>query len=495
MILAFLALLATAQDEVEDREDDMFGGSEDSDDSDDDSNREDDMFGGDTDEGGREDDLFGQSLEPQSTTAADLLAKIEDADDNFQIGGSLWLRMQGAVADKKFSGPDDIALTSPNLLTLFADARPNDRVRAYVRGRLQHDWTVIESDDAAAEDLLFGAAEQNTVLLDQMWIKFDVKQSLFTTIGRQRVKWGAGRFWNPTDFVNQQRLDPLAIQDLRIGVSAVKLHLPIESAGANFYALANLDEATALDEIGGAFRGEIVFGQTEFTVSSALRKNNPVRIGADVSSGVSILDVRVEGAVIHGDESLYWRGQLDPPNLAFPSERDRSDDWIPQVVAGVEFSARYSDQDNISFGAEYFYNDAGYSNSRLYPWMFFTGSYTPFYVGRHYLAAYSMLAGPGRWDDHSFTASYITNLSDSSNVARLDYRGNVLTWLDVNAFYSMNFGGNGEFHYRLKMDPVPEFALPLLDDTELEPYKDVLAEKILVPAPLATFGLGASVRF
>jgi hypothetical protein len=127
--------------------------------------------------------------------------------------------------------------------------------------------------------------------------------------------------------------------------------------------------------------------------------------------------------------------------------------------------------------------------------MFFTGSYTPFYAGKHYFAAYTFLPGPGRWDDHSFTGSYIANLSDHSNVGQVNYRGNVLTWLDVNAFYALNFGAKGEFHYRLKVDPIPAAVLPLLVDTELEPYAALLAEKIVVPAPLSTFGVGAAVRF
>jgi len=489
MMTVLLGLVALAQDEVEDREEALFGSS---DDASDEASREADLFGEPDD---REDALFGTSDSESLSSASDLLAKIEEADDTFQIGGNLWLRMNGGLLDRTLDGADDIALTSPNLLTMFADARPNDRVRAYVRARLQHDWTVAE--DPSTEDALalFGARQQNTLLLDQMWIKFDVRQQLFATVGRQRVKWGAGRFWNPTDFVNQQRLDPLAIQDLRIGVSAVKLHLPVESAGANFYALANLDQATSLDEIGGAFRGELVFGQTELTLSTALRKNNPVRLGADVSSGVAFLDVRMEGALTHGDESAYWRGQFDPPSLTFPTARDRSDEWIPQLVTGVEFSARYSDQDSIAFGAEYFYNGAGYDSSRLYPWMFFTGSYTPFYAGRHYLAAYSLLAGPGRWDDHSFTGSYIGNLSDRSHIARLDYRANVLTWLDINLFTSVSFGQNGEFFYRLRVDPIPEEVRPFLADTELEPYGELLTERIVIPATRGTFGLGASVRF
>jgi hypothetical protein len=43
-------------------------------------------------------------------------------------------------------------------------------------------------------------------------------------------------------------------------------------------------------------RGARELGQTEFSVSSELRKDQPVRLGADLSNGVSIFDVRLEGA-------------------------------------------------------------------------------------------------------------------------------------------------------------------------------------------------------
>ena len=74
--------------------------------------------------------------------------------------------------------------------------------------------------------------------------KLDVYRTLFITVGQQPIRWGEGRFWNPTDLLNQQARDPLAIFDERLGVGLVKLHLPIEALAWNLYAVANLEGVT-----------------------------------------------------------------------------------------------------------------------------------------------------------------------------------------------------------------------------------------------------------
>ncbi|MFT4625090.1 MAG: hypothetical protein ACI8PZ_003756 [Myxococcota bacterium] len=509
--------VARAQDDPPDqgeeeaaREADLFGGP-----STDEADREADLFGGapSSDED-REAAIFGGEgtapVETASDAADAIRAKIREQDRTFTIGGRLWLQLQGRATEDTDSA-EGVALSSPNLLELFGDARPNDRVRAYVRARLQHDWTVHQTrTDATGQTVdavtgepvdpsLFGAATTPTqVVLDQLWVKFDAGRKVYATVGRQRIKWGAGRFWNPSDFMNQQRLDPLAVLDLRTGVSLVKLHVPFEAAGANVYAIANLDQANALDQVGGAARVEWLFGQTEFALSSALRKDQPVRLGADVSSGVSVFDVRLEGALQHGNAAPHWRGTWNYTELppSFPVDKSRDEEWIAQVVAGADVSIRYSDQDSIVLGAEAFYNGAGYSDAELLPWMFLTGTYTPLYTGTWYIAGYALLAGPGQWDDHSFSASFIGNLSDHSEILRFDYRVTALTWLDLNAFVSDAFGKNGELHYRLNLPAMPEgIAAGCALDPECAPFAEVLADRLRVPAPTVTVGLGAAVRF
>ncbi|MEQ1570727.1 MAG: hypothetical protein ABMA64_34175, partial [Myxococcota bacterium] len=407
---------------------------------------------------------------------SDLARRLEALDDRLTVGGRLWLQTTARVPDG-VDDVDQVALDAPNLLDLFVDARPNDRVRAYAQARLQHDWTV----SSGASDPFTGAAlSPDRVLLDQLWTKFDVGHRVYVTAGKQRIRWGAGRFWNPTDFMNQQRLDPLAILDVRTGVDLLKVHVPVESANANVYALANLTDAADLSHVGGAVRAEWSTGQTEVTASAAARADQPVLLGADLSSGVGPFDLRAEAAVQHGANGPFYEGTLDLASFQLPTEVDRSEEWLLQLVVGAEWSLRLSADDSISFGVEWFHNELGYGDADLYPWLFANSAYLPLYIGRDYAAGYVFLAGPGRWDDHTFVGSGLVNVSDGSAVARLDWRGQVLTWLQPTVYGQLHFGENGEFHYAID---IPAAPIPGLEDG------------LKVPAPLFDLGVGAIVEF
>jgi hypothetical protein len=415
-------------------------------------------------------------------TASSIAATLSEADRRLAIGGKLYLRFDTSFTgdapgtedtDERSAHP----LSSDDLLDVYLDARPNDRLRAYSQIRLKHEMAWNED----AVDWFGDEIPQNTLVLDQMYLKFDVAHRVYSTIGRQRIKWGAGRFWNPTDVLNQQVLDPLAAYDLRTGVALVKVHLPLEMVGMNVYGIANLEGATNLDEIGGAGRIEWAGGNTEITASVGARKDQPLRIGGDVSTGLWLFDVHVEGAVQHGVTVPHWEGELDWANGVAPTAIDREEDWIPQVVAGAELTLKYSDEDTFSLGVEGFYNDAGYEDATLYPWLIVSGGFQPFYLGKTYASAYLYVPGPGQWDDHSFTASWIANLSDGSMVGRADWRGTVLTWLSLNAYLSGHFGEEGELRLAIDEIPVPDVA--------------ALVVPVNLPAPVAEVGVGMQVSF
>ena len=145
----------------------------------------------------RDDTLLGgpssQSAEPG------LLDRLDAMEDPLAIGGLLYTRAQVVVDDE-----DDLESTTfrlPTLMDVYLDARPNDRVRAFARGRLSHDSTVVVSEstdspdslDAGALGAMGGASEPTSVSLDQLWLKFDIAHRIYLTIGRQPVRWGTGR--------------------------------------------------------------------------------------------------------------------------------------------------------------------------------------------------------------------------------------------------------------------------------------------------------------
>lgn len=457
-------------------------------------NRDDDIFGAPADPppatdapvtapqtGDRDTDLMSGGDVSRAGGIFDTLAALEQ---RVTIGGRLYLRLNAAIPDDP--APEEVTLSSPNFLDLYVDARPNDRVRGYVQGRLSQSLTTQEGDT----DAFGNPVEPTKVVLDQMWLNFDVGRKVFLTLGRQRVKWGAGRFWNPTDFLQPARLDPLAFFDERTGVGLVKVHIPFEKTGTNLYAFADIEGANAIDQVGAAWRLEQVVGTTEVAVSGAVGKDRPTRLGAQVSTAVWIFDLKAEAAITRGLSTNFYEGAFDWGPLdedgaasfltiETPDAYTREDEWIPQVVAGLEFPIRYNDEDSVTIGAEYFYNDAGYDDASLYPWLVFNDAFTPFYIGRHYAGAYVYLPGPGRWDDHTFTASTIGNLSDKSFTSRLDYSVRALTFLSVNAYVAGHYGQIGELRLGLEVPP-------LIGVTE---------EAITLKPPLVDVGVGAQIAF
>jgi hypothetical protein len=261
-------------------------------------------------------------------------------------------------------------------------------------------------------------------------------------------------------------------------VTLVKLHVPFEAAGANVYAIGNLHSADRLEEVGGALRAEWAVGSTEVSATAAARKDQPLRLGGDVSTGIWVLDLHLEGAVQHGVTAPFWEGTLDLETLEFATEVDRSEDWIPQVAGGAEVSLKYNDEDVLYLGAEGFWNDAGYADATLYDWLLYEGQFTPFYLGQTYVGAYAFVPSPGQLDDASFTASVLTNLSDGSALARVDTRVLVLTYINVNAYAAIHFGEPGEFRFGLDIPPMPG-----------------LEEGLVVPPSLVDAGIAATVSF
>lgn len=435
----------------------------------------------------RDEAIFGGSSAPvtpvTSVTPAgpSLAERVAAAADKLAIGGRLYLRLDWYTTEGP--APERYTLQSPNLLDVYLDARPNDRVRAYVQGRLRYDFTVRQEaaaaeGETAPETNLFGTRKGLEASLDQLWLKFDIARRAYITFGRQPIRWGTGRFWNPTDFLNSSFRDPLAVFDERLGVSLLKVHIPIESLGWNLYAIADFSGADRPDRIGGALRAEMLLGPAEVALSFADRKAEPTRLGVSVSFPLGLFDFNAEFAALHGVRSKRYTGRLDLSSspIELPVPKDQRDEWFFRATAGVEVGIGYGDNDAVYFGAEYFFNELGYDSENLYLPLAAAGEFTPLYMGKHYLGVYALLSGPGRFDDMSFIASSINNLSDRSGLVRLDYRVRVLTHLDFNVYTSAHYGRPGEFHFSYKLEP-----------TDIFPG---LEKGLRIPAPVVDVGFG-----
>jgi hypothetical protein len=438
--------------------------------------------------GGRDAQILGSAPPPMFTDEA-------APDDPLTIGGQLYWRALVSGVEEQDLG--DYAFSTPALLDVFLDVRPNERVRGFVLTRLQYDPSVVPG--SAPTGSLGAGAEAGGVqgsqelsslfapptrgprlVLDQLWLRFDIDHVVFVTAGTQHVRWGTGRFWAPTDYLHLSRRDPLAVFDARTGTTMLKVHVPIESKAWNFYGYVVTEDeesSSSVERIAGAARAEFVLGPAELGLGVFARRHEQARYAADLSIGVGDFDLYSELALREAgevDRVRFAQGVEAPPLGEAPSwqtpaqtvlaeltnavdafyPRYRKHGLTPQVVAGLTYAQRYNDNDTWSLGAEYFYNGLGYGSAVAYPGLVLPHT-TPlrdpasfFYLGKVYGGVFLNLPSPYSLDNHTFTLSTLGNLSDKSFITRLDYGLILLTHLRFEAFAAARYGHiNGEFRF------------------------------------------------
>ncbi len=425
-------------------------------------------------------------------------------EDPLRIGGMLYLRLLGQSLQGE--PPADWTLSAPALVDGYLDVRPNDRVRGYLLARLQYDLSRADSSGAAPPAGTPGGiggsgtaistaqlfqTQNPRMLLDQLWVNFDVERRVFVTAGRQHVKWGTGHFWNPTDFLHAVRRDPLAVFDARTGTTMLKVHVPWEKRGWNFYGMGVLDESQPIGlvrNVGAGGRAEVVLGTAELGIDGLVQRDRDPRVGVDFSAGIWDLDVYGEAALRKGSDVPLYRPAGSIGTLAIGAPYEPSG-LRPAITGGASWSYKYSDEDAFTVGAEYFYNANGYPDASLYPYLLYqeqlTGQlvFTPFYLGQHYAGVYFLLPNPGSWNNTTFTLSTIGNLSDRSFVSRIDYAVVVLTYLRIEAYVGAHWGTRGgEFRFAVDVSGVPN------------PSDPAAPISIHVPPPVLDFGAALRVN-
>ncbi|HTB22016.1 MAG TPA: hypothetical protein VK914_04870 [bacterium] len=408
--------------------------------------------GSDTDSGGLS----------QSTLGHDDFANGSVKDDALQVGGIVYQQLY--MDESLYQAPGNSALSMPLQVDTYLDARPNDRLRAYVDGRLIYDPTK-NAEGEATSGSNYGALSAGstsvsqtanpTVVLDQAWVNFDVNRTVFLTVGKQHVKWGTGHIWNPTDFLTVQKLNPLQPYDLRLGDTMVKAQMPVQGmTGTNLYAVALLDNpvpASTLGQTGGGFRVETLLWGAEVGLDAVTRAGQYPAYGADLSTPLGPFDVYVENALLSGADYPDYVSKspsgADPTLSSFygvnlmPGPMD-------QTVAGISYDFPWREDRQATVGAEYFYNELGLGSAKLLPILIYEGNYTPFYMGKNYAAIYLSAEGPDEGKKTSYNLSNIANLSDGSAVSRLDFSWILLDYLTFGAWASAHYGtAGGELNF------------------------------------------------
>jgi hypothetical protein len=356
-------------------------------------------------------------------------------DDRLKIGGSL-------ASDLYIEAtPARDVLVNLNTLWLYADAKLRNDVRAYVKAR-----GVVEGTSTTST----GAIPASQSDVEEMKLFFNAAKTVFFTVGKQKIKWGSGFFWNPSDVVNQARRDVLYSDDRRSGVTIVKSHVPLGTS--NLYLVNSFTDADRVDEIGNALRFEIPVAQSEFAVTASKQRYQEAVFALDASVGVWDFDLHGEAAYSRKSNQLFY-GASGPY-----SKQTDTVNW----VVGAAYEFKYSDQDSIAISAEYFRNQDGYKSRADYAYVLASGAYVPYYLADQYALLMVSASDPGSLSGVSFALINLFNVADGSALSKLSSNFTLMQDLNLTVAASYRYGSSdGElrfgnlrygFETRLKVD-------------------------------------------
>lgn len=165
------------------------------------------------------------------------------------------------------------------------------------------------------------------------WISYDVAD-VSLKVGRQRVAWGSGRIWNPTDRFNP--VQPTALElDQKLGVDAAALQWNYSHSA---YVLAVASPASVANAAVRklALRWQDTWGDFDLSMMVGRIADESI-LGMDVTGNLRDAGIRVE-----------WMQAKNPREGAYG-----------QIVAGLDYTWNNSWFPNGLYTAiEYFYNGA-----------------------------------------------------------------------------------------------------------------------------------------
>jgi len=230
-------------------------------------------------------------------------------------------------------------------------------------------------------------------------------------VGRQRIAWGTGRFWNPTDLLNP--FDPTQLErDERPGVDAVLVERKLGPLSKLSLAYAP-QHSSSDSSVAGRLHGNL--RETDFSLLAGQFHRDEVA-GFDFSGRISQVGLRGEAA--------YTRADIGP-------------DYVRAVVG-----ADYVFPSTLALSGEIYYNGQGATNKEDYDFgALFSGAVQN--VARHYAGLY---VGYDVTPLLRLNSYGIINLDDNSAFFFPSAVYSVMTNLDLSLGVQL-FGGSAGSEY------------------------------------------------
>lgn len=257
---------------------------------------------------------------------------------------------------------------------------------------------------------------QTTILnIKEVFVDFNVANTVYFRAGKQVLQWGVGYFWNPTDLINVEHKSFTNLNALLEGTFGLRTDVTFSQA-FHLYTFINLNGVQDLSAIAYSARSEFLVGTVEFGLAAWYKYNEVPVFGADLSMPLFwSLNLTAEGSLSWGDPSQKYDPVTGPYSV--------SNQLVPKVDVGLSrtFDA-FDVKDRVTVMAEFFWNSDGYDQNMfqiLNPLAlpaFAAGYYRAGYYGQYYGALFITINSFGL-SNMTLSLNGLMNFSDSSAVA------------------------------------------------------------------------------
>ncbi|MHA2281725.1 MAG: hypothetical protein ACXAC5_12830 [Promethearchaeota archaeon] len=252
-------------------------------------------------------------------------------------------------------------------LKLKLDGDIADQLGLFVRGRF--DVEFIKSEDESDLDY--------SDTLDQAFVTYEFGEEpiTFLSLGKQRIRWGTGIFWNPVDTFNP-RQDLQDIERIEEGKNAFRGDMAFGSSSVTGVLVPNSDDTSfylhnySLEEGRTLITGKFYtfIWNTDLTFYVSDKEMEDVRWGASFSTVIWDIQLFGEGVFWQGEsERVYVRPTSDRTptfdpigntQFTLPAEFDRSkrEDSYYKFVVGFQ----YTFSNDLTLIGEYYYRGDGF---------------------------------------------------------------------------------------------------------------------------------------
>jgi hypothetical protein len=198
-----------------------------------------------------------------------------------------------------------------------------------------------------------GSQDQTKMTLRQAYAQYSFGDGLTLRLGKQRIAWGSGFAWNPTNRLEPAK-NPLNTGLEQEGSWAVRMDV-VPAAWAGLILVAARDDATPADlpfetkgqiRRVGAVRARFLVKDTDLALVLSGGTNVRSLVGFDLGRSLG------GSTSVHAEAALYQGAELLP---------DRSDRRFFRLAAGLLYFRGQS----TSVFLEYFWNGEGYDATEM----------------------------------------------------------------------------------------------------------------------------------